>query len=229
MKIIKRLFVIVLLLLAVVKAGKQIFMSTTRNLESNILEVSMSNLDREWALTLVNAAHPLEETEEIELASMPGGEQVDKRIKPTLDWMFIAMKEEGLHPYLRSGYRTHEKQAAYFEEKVRELIDVGYSRESAVVDAQYSVARPGTSEHELGLAADINDEIDNQATFDWLAIHAHEYGYIQRYPADKISITVVSAEPWHYRYVGIDVASVIYEKNLCLEEYLESKEIDIND
>ena len=56
--------------------------------------------------------------------------------------------------------------------------------------------------------------------YDWLAEHAHEYGFIQRYPPEKSSITGISHEPWHYRYVGEEAATAIYEEGITLEEYL---------
>ena len=85
------------------------------------------------------------------------------------------------------------------------------------------MAQPGTSEHELGLAVDINpDETmgTGQELYDWLLAHAWEYGFIKRYPADKVDITGISNEPWHYRYVGQEAARAITEQGLCLEEYL---------
>lgn len=218
MKIMKHLLVIVLLLFALIKVRQQIDKLGQKPQEEVV------NIDTTWALTLVNDDYPLNALEAIELAEMPGEEQIDKRIKSSLDWMFIAMEEEGLHPYLRSGYRSQAVQSTYFNERLTELIEVGYSEEEAMQEAQLSVARPGTSEHELGFAADINDEVNNEATFAWLARNAYQYGFIQRYPENKIALTKVSAEPWHYRYVGVDVATVIYEEDLCLEEYLEMKE-----
>ncbi|MEG0340419.1 MAG: M15 family metallopeptidase, partial [Oscillospiraceae bacterium] len=95
------------------------------------------------------------------------------------------------------------------------------------------VARPGTSEHNLGLAADIvsenwyshhNDltaEFDKTKEYDWLAAHAQDYGFILRYPKGKESITGISYEPWHYRYVGINAAKKIKSESLTLEEYKE--------
>ena len=85
------------------------------------------------------------------------------------------------------------------------------------------MAQPGTSEHELGLAVDINPDKTQgtgQELYDWLLEHAWEYGFIKRYPADKVNITGISNEPWHYRYVGQDAARAITEQGLCLEEYL---------
>ena len=82
---------------------------------------------------------------------------------------------------------------------------------------------PGTSEHQTGLAVDINADGINSAgyeVYDWLLSHAHEYGFIKRYPEDKVALTGISNEPWHYRYVGKSAAAEIHKKGLCLEEYL---------
>ena len=90
--------------------------------------------------------------------------------------------------------------------------------------AEKWVAVPGTSEHQLGIAVDINaDGINSSGSevYTWLAEHAHEYGFIQRYPEDKTEITGINYEPWHYRYVGEDVAKEMFEEDVCLEEYIE--------
>ena len=91
------------------------------------------------------------------------------------------------------------------------------------------MARPDTSEHQLGLAADIVsagnqilDESQEQTPEQqWLLSHCQEYGFILRYPSGKTELTGVSYEPWHYRYVGVEAAGEIMEQGLCLEEYLE--------
>jgi LAS superfamily LD-carboxypeptidase LdcB len=93
------------------------------------------------------------------------------------------------------------------------------------------VARPGTSEHHVGLAVDIlgsgyyslEQSFENTAAFKWLKAHCAEYGFILRYPKEKEHITGVIYEPWHYRYVGVDVAKEIMSRNITLEEYLEEK------
>ena len=86
------------------------------------------------------------------------------------------------------------------------------------------MALPGTSEHQLGIAVDINadkSKCSNNEVYAWLAENAHEYGFILRYPQGKLEMTGISYEPWHYRYVGVDAACEIYERRICLEEYFE--------
>jgi D-alanyl-D-alanine carboxypeptidase len=85
------------------------------------------------------------------------------------------------------------------------------------------VATPGTSEHQLGIAVDINaDGVHSMggAVYDWLDQNSYKYGFIRRYSADKTEITGVMNEQWHYRYVGVGAATDIHERGICLEEYL---------
>ena len=105
----------------------------------------------------------------------------------------------------------------------------GYSKKDAKAKAATSVARPGTSEHQLGLAVDIVDK--SHQTLDaaqedtpvqqWLLENSWKYGFILRYPNQKSNLTGIIYEPWHYRYVGQAAAQEIHERGICLEEYLE--------
>ena len=90
--------------------------------------------------------------------------------------------------------------------------------------AEQWVAIPGYSEHELGLAVDINADKERsygEEVYCWLAENAWRYGFILRYPQGKEEITGIDYEPWHYRYVGYEAAKTIYEEDITLEEYLE--------
>lgn len=123
----------------------------------------------------------------------------------------------GLSIVAVSAYRNYEYQSNlyqyYVETKGKEYAD------------QCS-ARPGHSEHQSGLSLDVQgsnqdyDEFETSNEFTWMQEHAHDYGFILRYPKGKETITGFKYEPWHYRYVGIDVATYIYEHNLTLEEYI---------
>lgn len=176
--------------------------------------------EQPWYLVLVNSTHPLPEDFSIQTAEMPGGEAVDARIADPLTQMLDACAAAGYHPFVRSGFRTRETQQAILDNRIKEYEAEGLSPERARDAALDWVALPGTSEHELGLAVDINDENGDAGMYDWLAEHAHEYGFIQRYPPEKPSITGISHEPWHYRYVGEEAATAIYEEGITLEEYL---------
>ena len=172
-----------------------------------------------WYLLLVNSTHPLpDDWEAPALIEMPGGETVDARIYEPLSQMLADAADEGLEPFVASGFRTRAEQQGFMDDKINEYRSQGYGESEARALAEDWVALPGTSEHELGLAADING-----ASYDlyiWLQQNSWRYGFIQRYPEDKTDITGISHEPWHYRYVGKEAAKEIYESGLCLEEYL---------
>ena len=176
--------------------------------------------EQPWYLVLVNSTHPLPDDFSIQTAEMPGGETVDARIADPLARMLDACTAAGYHPFVRSGFRTRETQQAILDNRIKDYEAGGLSPERARDAALDWVALPGTSEHELGLAVDINDENGDAGMYDWLAEHAHEYGFILRYPPEKSSITGISHEPWHYRYVGEEAATAIYEEGVTLEEYL---------
>jgi len=144
--------------------------------------------------------------------------------------MLQACRKAGLQPYIASAYRTHGDQIWLHNNKIQRLIAEGYSEEEAKVLAGTVVAVPGTSEHELGLAFDLVDDSyrnldeaqENTPVQKWLMENSWKYGFILRYPNDKSEITGIIYEPWHYRYLGKDLAKEVFESGLCLEEYLES-------
>lgn len=182
-----------------------------------------------WMLTLVNPWNPLPEDYACTLTSLSNGHSVDERCYPDLQAMLDACREAGLSPVICSSYRTREKQEKLFQNKVERLIAQGYSRENAKTEAAKTVALPGTSEHQLGLAVDIvdrsNQNLDRTqettAVQQWLMAHSWEYGFILRYPDEKSETTGIIYEPWHYRYVGKEAAEEIYRQGVCLEEYLD--------
>ncbi len=182
--------------------------------------------DDEWTLVLVNRNNPLRgENEDIELTELSNGEKVDSRIYPELQKMFDDMRADGVYPIVVSGYRTQKEQKQIYDNKIAEYVKKGYSRKKAKAEAEKWVAVPGTSEHQLGLGVDINaDGVHSYGyeVYNWLAENAHRYGFIHRYPKDKVKITGISNEPWHYRYVGVKAAGEIYKQGVCLEEYLEN-------
>jgi len=126
-----------------------------------------------------------------------------------------------------SGYRTYKTQELLHERYVLEEMDKrNVSRTEADAYASRYSAVAGQSEHQTGLAADMYNTASADASFGeteaykWLRDHAHQYGFILRYPEDKTDITGYDFEPWHYRYVGRYHATQMYEQGLCLEEYL---------
>ena len=181
-------------------------------------------VSEEWNLFVVNAWNELPEDYSVELTELSNGQKVDSRIYPYLQEMFDAAREEGVYPVVREGYRTAEEQQEILEDRIQTYINQGYSRSRAERTAKEWVALPGTSEHQLGIAVDINADksmCSNEEVYAWLAENAYKYGFILRYPPGKQEITGTSYEPWHYRYVGIEAAYEINERGICLEEYFE--------
>lgn len=130
--------------------------------------------------------------------------------------MWNDAKQQGLSLYICSPYRSYTTQQGLYNRYV--------SQDGKKAADTYS-ARPGYSEHQTGLAFDVITPTTNFDTFAstkefaWLQEHAHEYGFILRYPKGKEYITGYIYEPWHYRYVGVEVATQIYETGLTYEEY----------
>ena len=118
---------------------------------------------------------------------------------------------------LTSAYRTHEYQTSIFMKKVNKLMGQGYSYSSAYSETSRSIAIPGTSEHQLGLAVDVKS---GSRVYDWLAEHSWEYGFIVRYPDGDTALTGIYYEPWHLRYVGVELAQELYELDICVETYM---------
>lgn len=184
-----------------------------------------------WNLVLVNATHFMEEGYKPELAEVENNYYVDKRIVRYLQQMLADGRKEGLDFWICSAYRTMEKQTQLYENKVQRLMaEDGLSYAEAYEEAGNTVAYPGTSEHQLGLAVDIvakdyqilDDKQANTDEAKWLEENCWKYGFILRYPLDKTEETGIIFEPWHYRYVGIEAAKEIMEQGICLEEYFQN-------
>lgn len=181
-----------------------------------------------WNLLLVNPWNRLPDDHTVELAQLGNGHAIDARAYDDLQEMLDAARGEGLSPLICSSYRTSEKQQALYDKEVKGQLSKGYSQEAAEAEAAKWVALPGTSEHQTGLAVDIVDLSyqlldegqEKTPVQKWLMENSYKYGFILRYPSDKSSVTGIGYEPWHYRYVGKEAASEIYEKGICLEEYL---------
>lgn len=179
-----------------------------------------------WELILVNADNPVPEDWVIpETTELSDGRLIDSRIYPDLQEMFNDARAAGLSPVVSSGYRSYETQQQLWDEKYAQLIAEGYSAYDATIETSHWVAPVGTSEHHLGIAFDIGitDDMSIDTFYDWFETNSWKYGFIRRYPDEKIHITGIDYEPWHYRYVGKEVAKDIYESGLCLEEYLAQK------
>lgn len=179
----------------------------------------------QWYLQIASVAHPLPEgfVQPSTTVIDDIGREIDSRIVGAYWDLVNAAKADGLNIYPISGFRPHSTQVSLFNARVEQARNDGYADPEA--EAARHVAKPGTSEHELGLAVDFNsvDEsyFRNTAEAKWLAAHCAEYGFVIRYPEDKESVTGIIYEPWHLRFVGVKHAKRMNELNMCLEEYCE--------
>jgi len=153
-------------------------------------------------------------------------EKVEKRMMrkeaaEKLEELFKAAKEENVILYGVSGYRSYETQKALFAYYVQ--------RDGSEEKANMISARPGQSEHQTGLAMDVscqsvnyglNENFGDTPEYAWLKDNAHLFGFIIRYPKGKEHITGYSYEPWHLRYVGVELATALHELDMTYEEYL---------
>lgn len=188
------------------------------------------NENLEWNLMLVNASNPIDSEYEnsIKLISLKNNQAIDTRCFPYLQRMIDECKAAGLKPVICSSFRNYNRQKELFTEQVNVYLKQGYENDEAIKKAATSVAIPGTSEHEIGLAVDIvdqsNQKVDaSQEETDvnkWLKDNSYKYGFILRYPPDSTDITGIIYEPWHFRYVGKEAAKEIHDRNITLEEYL---------
>ena len=183
-----------------------------------------------WNLVVVNGTRAMPEGYVPQLATVAGTDvKMDYRVAPYYTAMYDAAKKDGiiLTPY--SGYRSYDRQKRNYNNLTEKYMSqYNLSREEAAAKAATVILPPGTSEHNLGLAMDICNTYDsfaNQKEYAWLVEHAHEYGFILRYEAEKQPITGIVPEPWHWRYVGVEYAEEIKNSGLCLEEWLASKGI----
>ena len=203
--------------------------TTTKKVTTTKQGVTYDNSTADWNLILVNPWNKMPEGYSVSLTQLKNGQSVDSRCYPALQEMMDDCRAAGYDPIICSSYRSNDTQTYLYNRKVNQFKDKGYSDADAKVEAGKVVAVPGTSEHQLGLAVDIVDTgyqvldegQENRPTQKWLMQNSYKYGWILRYPNSKSSITGIIYEPWHYRYVGKEAAKEIYERGICLEEYLQ--------
>lgn len=155
--------------------------------------------------------------------------KLDKDMWPYLKAMMDDARADGIDIGIISAWRSYNTQKILFDDKVKRLMSSGYSKEAAEKEAATCIALPGTSEHHTGLAVDFNvtsQSFENSKTFKWLKENAENYGFIMRYPSDKMDITGgIIYEPWHWRFVGINIAKEMNSLGMCYEEYCQYKGI----
>ena len=177
---------------------------------------------------MVNPWNPLPENYEPELVLLEE-HSIDPACVADLKQMLNDCQTAGYTPKILSVYRSIHSQTLLFDQGVRKRMADGNTSLDAYDMTRQSVAIPGTSEHHLGLALDIVDaeyrELDetqeNTPTQQWLMENSWKYGFIVRYPAGTTDITGITYEPWHYRYVGLEMAQEIHELGITLEEYID--------
>ncbi len=143
-----------------------------------------------------------------------GKHKIRKAAYDSLKQMIDDAKKENLNLYVISGFRTWDNQNTLFNNN---------KKKNGLDHALMYSAKPGHSEHQLGLAVDFNKAyktFENTKEYEWLKLNAYKYGFIERYKKGKEYITGFAYEPWHYRYLGVDIATKIYEENITYEEYL---------
>lgn len=180
-------------------------------------------------LILIDRIEPVPEglADSLHLKSA-GGVLLEEQAAEALGRMLRAAESEGVKIKALSGYRSFEYQAELFRRLVREAEAGGLTHEEAAAEVSRTLAEPGHSEHNCGLAVDLctpgADDTEDGFYLTpqgrWLCRNAHSYGFILRYPRMKEHLTGYSYEPWHYRYVGAEAASLMKQSGLCLEEFL---------
>lgn len=179
---------------------------------------------------LVNKDHKLSEdyvpdnlvTPNVPFAPGSFHKTMRKEAADALEKMFDAASADGISLFAVSGYRSYGIQEIIFNSNV--------GVKGSVEAANMYSARPGESEHQTGLAMDVTSksvgykliiEFENTAEGKWLSENAHKYGFIVRYLPGKEHITGYAYEPWHIRYLGVELAQAVYESGLTYEEYLQ--------
>ena len=151
-----------------------------------------------------------------DLVTVEGDFIVRKEVKDAYQKMSQQASQEGLSFHMNSAYRSYQSQQQVYRE---------YQQKFGQAYADKYASRPGYSEHQTGLAIDITtrrvrfNSFDETEEYQWLQNHAHEYGFILRFPKGLEQITGYNYEPWHYRYVGVEAATKIKQENITLEEY----------
>ena len=185
-------------------------------------------------MVLVNHTNKMPDDYTFDTKECGSATAVNKALQTVACDAFLEMQKaaaaDGVTVWMQSGYRSVKYQTSLYERKTKYYLDKGYDNATAKEKAAAVVNPPGYSEHNCGLAADLNspehtglDEgFEKTAAFRWLCAHAGDYGFILRYPKDAEDKTEIIYEPWHWRYVGVENAAKINASGLCFEDYIET-------
>ena len=183
-------------------------------------------------MVLVNHTNKMPDNYTFDTKECGSQTAVNKTLQTPACDAFLEMQKaaaaDGVTVWMQSGYRSVKYQTGLYERKTKYYTDRGYDTATAKEMAAAVVNPPGYSEHNCGLAADLNspehtglDEgFENTTAFRWLCEHAVEYGFILRYPKGAEDKTEITYEPWHWRYVGRENAAKINASGLCFEDYI---------
>ena len=188
-------------------------------------------------MILVNHTNKMPDSYTFDTKECGSSTSVNKTLQTVACDAFLEMQKaaaaDGVTVWMQSGYRSVKYQTNLYEKKTQYYRDQGYDEATAQEKAAAIVNPPGYSEHNCGLAADLNspehtglDEgFENTAAFRWLCEHAGEYGFILRYPKGAEDKTEITYEPWHWRYVGTENAARINASGLCFEDYIAAVQV----
>lgn len=220
-----------------------LFPSSTAEPASEVVEESRCNalgltkaeaaaLLADPMMVLVNHTNKMPDNYTFDTKECGSQTAVNKTLQTPACDAFLEMQKaaaaDGVTVWMQSGYRSVKYQTGLYERKTKYYTDRGYDTATAKEMAAAVVNPPGYSEHNCGLAADLNspehtglDEgFENTTAFRWLCEHAVEYGFILRYPKGAEDKTEITYEPWHWRYVGRENAAKISASGLCFEDYI---------
>ena len=181
-------------------------------------------------MILVNRAHPITEDYPVETKECGSATAINKTLQTEAADAFLSMQaaaaKDGVDVRMQSGYRSVSYQKKLYDNKTQYYRSKGLSEAAAREKAAAIVNPPGCSEHNCGLAADLNSPehttldtgFADTAAFRWLCENAEQYGFILRYPKEAESVTGITYEPWHWRYVGAENAALLNQSGLCLED-----------
>lgn len=198
---------------------RDIVASVNANIDYGYYNNIKQSKNQDDLLVIVNKFYALDEKYEpatlVNITSGYGYGKVDKTLFENFKKMADDARVLGLNIYIASGYRSYDYQKVLYNQ---------YVNRDGKAEADTYSARPGHSEHQTGLAIDLNDisyNFSNTNEFKWLKDNAYRYGFILRYPKEYTNLTGYVYEPWHYRYVGSEVAEYIYKTGITYDEYYE--------
>jgi D-alanyl-D-alanine carboxypeptidase len=203
-------------------SDKQIVLNVNMNLDYKFYEkiIPSKYLNKEYILVnkyyYVGEKYVPENLESLPLSYSRSGMKLTNVAKSALEELINAAKKDNMTILVTSSYRSYEYQVKLYNQ---------YAEENSKEEADTYSARPGYSEHQTGLAVDIHNgkkvytDFENTEEFNWMQENAYKYGFILRFPKDKVNETGYIYESWHYRYVGKDIAKYIHKNNISFEEY----------